>query len=192
MLEGLTAALPALLDPLLLGMIVVGVAIGMTGGALPGISPSITIALMLPVAFTLDPLSSLVALGGIYMAAEYGGSISAILINTPGTAAAVCTAFDGHPMARQGRAQEALHAAILASSVGGLFGVLVLIAFTPTLAELSLKFQSPEMFWLAIAGQIDQPVRGGGVISGREGQDRRAGEQDEQHNTGDGAHLDRS
>jgi len=152
MLEGLTAALPALLDPLLLGMIVVGVAIGMTGGALPGISPSITIALMLPVAFTLDPLSSLVALGGIYMAAEYGGSISAILINTPGTAAAVCTAFDGHPMARQGRAQEALHAAILASSVGGLFGVLVLIAFTPTLAELSLKFQSPEMFWLAIAG----------------------------------------
>jgi putative tricarboxylic transport membrane protein len=152
MVEGLVAAVPALLDPMILGLIVAGVAIGMIGGALPGISPSITIALMLPVAFLLDPLTSLVALGGIYMAAEYGGSISAILINTPGTAAAVCTALDGHPMARQGRAQEALHAAILASSFGGLVGVLVLIGFTPPLAELSLKFKSPEMFWLAIAG----------------------------------------
>ena len=152
MLEGLVAALPAFLDPMLLGLIIAGVAIGMTGGALPGISPSITIALMLPVAFLMDPLTSLVLLGGIYMAAEYGGSISAILINTPGTAAAVCTALDGHPMARQGRGQEALHAAILASSFGGLIGVLVLIGFTPPLAELSLKFKSPEMFWLAIAG----------------------------------------
>jgi len=152
MLGGLAAAFPGFLDVQLLGLIFLGVAIGMTGGALPGISPSITIALMLPIAFSLDPLASLVALGGIYMAAEYGGSISAILINTPGTAAAVCTALDGHPMARQGRAQEALHAAILASSIGGLFGVLVLIGFTPPLAELSLKFKSPEMFWLAIAG----------------------------------------
>lgn len=152
MVEGLVAAVPALLDPMVLGLIVAGVVIGMIGGALPGISPSITIALMLPVAFLMDPLTSLVALGGIYMAAEYGGSISAILINTPGTAAAVCTALDGHPMARQGRAQEALHAAILASSFGGLVGVLVLIGFTPPLAELSLKFKSPEMFWLAIAG----------------------------------------
>ncbi|MBT3904414.1 MAG: C4-dicarboxylate ABC transporter permease [Rhodospirillaceae bacterium] len=152
MLEGLAAALPGLLDGQLIGLIFMGVAIGMLGGALPGISPSITIALLLPIAFSLDPLTSLVALGGVYMAAEYGGSISAILINTPGTAAAVCTALDGHPMARQGRAQEALHAAILASSVGGLVGVLVLIGFTPPLAELSLKFKSPEMFWLAIAG----------------------------------------
>lgn len=152
MVEGLVAAVPALLDPMVLGLIFAGVAIGMVGGALPGISPSITIALMLPVAFLMDPLTSLVALGGIYMAAEYGGSISAILINTPGTAAAVCTALDGHPMARQGRAQEALHAAILASSFGGMVGVLVLIGFTPPLAELSLKFKSPEMFWLAIAG----------------------------------------
>ncbi len=124
----------------------------MIGGGLPGISSSITIALLLPFAFTLEPLHSLVVLGAIYMAAEYGGSISAILINTPGTPAAVCTAFDGHPMAQQGRAKEALHAAILASSIGGLIGVFILIAFTPPLAEFALKFGSPEMFWLAIAG----------------------------------------
>jgi putative tricarboxylic transport membrane protein len=152
MLEGAFAALPALFDFQLIALIIAGVTIGMIGGALPGISPSITIALLLPIAFLLDPLTSLVALGAVYMAAEYGGSISSILINTPGTAAAVCTALDGHPMARQGKAQLALHAAILASSIGGLIGVLTLLAFTPPLAELSLRFGSPEMFWLAVAG----------------------------------------
>lgn len=152
MLDAVLTAFANMADIKIVGLILGGVTIGMLGGALPGISPSITIALLLPVAFSLDPLYGLVVLGAIYMAAEYGGSISAILINTPGTAAAVCTGLDGHPMATQGRAQEALHAAILASSVGGLIGVIILLLFTPPLAELSLKFQGPEMFWLAIAG----------------------------------------
>jgi len=152
MLESIVAAIPGLFDPTLILMIFAGVAIGMTGGALPGISPSITVALLLPIAFTLDPLSSLVALGAIYMAAEYGGSISAILINTPGTAAAVCTGMDGHPMAREGKAQDALNLAVISSSIGGLFGVIVLILFTPPIAKFSLEFKSPEMFWLALAG----------------------------------------
>lgn len=152
MLESIVAALPGLLDPYVIGMIFAGVAIGMTGGALPGVSPSITVALLLPVAFTLDPLGSLVVLGAVYMAAEYGGSISAILINTPGTAAAVCTGMDGHPMAREGKAQDALNLAILASSIGGMVGVIILILFTPPIAQFSLQFNSPEMFWLAIAG----------------------------------------
>ncbi|MDP6787694.1 MAG: tripartite tricarboxylate transporter permease [Rhodospirillales bacterium] len=152
MLEALLSAVENLLHFELLGLIFLGVTVGMVGGGLPGISSSITIALLLPVAFSLDPLSSLIVLGAIYMAAEYGGSISAILINTPGTPAAVCTALDGYPMAQQGRAKEALHSAILASSVGGFIGVLILIGFTPPLAEVALKFGSPEMFWLAVAG----------------------------------------
>ena len=152
MVDAILTAFVNLADIKIIGLIIGGVAIGMMGGALPGISPSITIALLLPISFSMDPLYGLVALGAVYMSAEYGGSISAILINTPGTAAAVCTALDGHPLARKGRAQEALHAAILGSSVGGFIGVVILLLFTPPLAEMSLKFQGPEMFWLAIAG----------------------------------------
>ena len=152
MVDAIMTAFANMADIKIIGLIIGGVAIGMMGGALPGISPSITIALLLPISFSMDPLYGLVALGAVYMSAEYGGSISAILINTPGTAAAVCTALDGHPMATKGRAQEALHAAILGSSVGGFIGVIILLLFTPPLAEMSLKFQGPEMFWLAIAG----------------------------------------
>jgi len=152
MTDHILTALANMADIKLLALMLLGVIVGMIGGALPGISASITIALLLPFAFTLDPLQGLIVLGAVYMAAEYGGSISAILINTPGTPAAVCTALDGHPLAQQGRAKEALHFAILASAVGGLIGVVVLILFTPPLARFALKFGSPEMFWLAVAG----------------------------------------
>lgn len=135
-----------------LGLVVLGVIVGLIGGALPGISASVAIALVLPLTFTLDPASALILLGAIYMAAEYGGSVSAVLINTPGTPAAICTALDGHPMAVQGKAREALYVAVIASSIGGLFGVIILLLFTPPLASLSLAFGAPEMFWLAIAG----------------------------------------
>lgn len=152
MTEQLLNALITLADIKLLVLIIVGVTIGMVGGGLPGISATVTLALSLPFAFTLPPVESLIILGAIYMSAEYGGSISAILINTPGTPAAVCTGIDGYPMARQGRAKEALQVAILASSIGGVIGALILIFFTPVLADLALKFGSPELFWLAIAG----------------------------------------
>lgn len=135
-----------------LGLSILGVMIGIIGGALPGISASVTIALVLPMTFVLDPMSALVLLGAIYMAAEYGGSISAILINTPGTPAAICTAMDGYPLSQKGRAREALYMAVLGSSVGGFCGIIILLIFTPPLAALSLKFNAAEMFWLAIAG----------------------------------------
>lgn len=150
--EGLPALMAELLTFQKLGLIVLGVAVGLIGGALPGISASVAIALVLPLTFTLDPTSALILLGAIYMAAEYGGSISAILINTPGTPAAICTALDGHPMAVEGRAREALYVAVIASSIGGFFGVAILLLFTPPLAAFSLVFGAPEMFWLAVAG----------------------------------------
>lgn len=135
-----------------LGLSIIGVMVGIVGGAMPGISASVTIALVLPMTFVLDPMNALVLLGAIYMAAEYGGSISAILINTPGTPAAICTAMDGYELSRKGRAREALYTAVLGSSIGGFCGIIILLVFTPPLAALSLKFNAAEMFWLAIAG----------------------------------------
>lgn len=129
-----------------------GVSVGLVAGALPGLTPPIAVALLLPLTFGLDPVMSLAALGAIYMAAEYSGSIPAILLNTPGTAAAVCTAFDGYPMAQKGLAQKALTLSIVSSCIGGILGVLVLMFFTPPLAKFSLRFGPPEMFWLAIVG----------------------------------------
>ena len=147
-LDGLVNAL----SPAGIGLIFLGVALGMFGGALPGISASVSIALILPLTFTLDPASALILLGAIYMAAEFGGSISAVLLNTPGTPAAICTAMDGFPLARKGRAREAIAIAVIGSSIGGLAGAAVLLFFTPTLARWSLAFGAPETFWLAIAG----------------------------------------
>lgn len=152
MFEHLPSIVSQLADIQSVLLIVLGVAFGIVAGALPGLTPPIAIALMLPVTFGLDPLPALVLLASVYMAAEYGGSISAILINTPGTGGAVCTALDGFPLARQGRGLEALHASIIASTVGGVFGVIALLFFTPPLADFSLRFGPPEMFWLAIAG----------------------------------------
>lgn len=152
MLEHLPSILSQLTDLHVVFLILLGVAFGIVAGALPGLTPPIAIALMLPLTFALEPLPALVLLASVYMAAEYGGSISAILINTPGTSGAVCTALDGFPLATQGRGLEALQASIMASTVGGIVGAIALLCFTPPLAEFSLRFGPPEMFWLAIAG----------------------------------------
>ena len=152
MIEHLPNILLQFADPQLLLLIVFGAAFGIVAGALPGLTPPIAIALLLPVTYALDPLAALVLLAAVYMAAEYGGSIAGILINTPGTSGAVCTAMDGFPLARQGRGYEALQASIIASTFGGILGILALLFLTPMLADWSLHFGPPEMFWLAIAG----------------------------------------
>ena len=152
MLEHISPAISSLLNLQVFGLIIVGVIVGIIGGALPGITATVTVALVLPLTFQLEPVLALATLAAVYMAAEFGGSISAILINTPGTPAAICTALDGFPMAREGRAHEALNFAVIASSIGGILGVLVLLFFTPPLAEFSLRFGSAEQFWMAIAG----------------------------------------
>ncbi len=98
------------------------VAGGILVGALPGLTGTMAIALMVPFTYPMSPEAALIVLGGIYVGAMYGGSISAILINTPGVPASIATTFDGYPMACQGRAEEALCAAATGSGVGGLFG----------------------------------------------------------------------
>jgi putative tricarboxylic transport membrane protein len=110
-----------------------GVAWGILGGALPGISPSITMALLLPFTYGLDSTVAIVMLASTYVGAEYGGSIPAILIRTPGTNAAAATVIDGYAMKQQGRAGEALGISLYSGFIGGLFGLVVLVLLTERL-----------------------------------------------------------
>jgi putative tricarboxylic transport membrane protein len=124
---------------------------GLILGALPGLSPTMAVALLIPFTFQMDAATGLVLLG-VYTATVAGGAISGILVNIPGAPANIATVLDGHPMAKKGKATQALHFCFISSFVGGITGVLVLIFFTPPLAKLALKFGPSEMFWMAIVG----------------------------------------
>ncbi len=129
-----------------------GTLAGLILGALPGLSPTMAVALMIPFTFHMQPAAGLILLGAMYTATVAGGAISAILVNVPGAPANIATALDGHPLAKQGRAAEALHYCFTSSFIGGITGILVLIFFTPPLADLALKFGPTELFWIAILG----------------------------------------
>lgn len=135
---------------LLIGL--VGCFLGTIIGALPAIGPINGIALLLPIAYTmgLPPESTMILLAAIYSGSEYGGRISSILLNVPGDAGAVMTALDGNPLARQGRAGEALMISGLSSFVGGIIGVLGLTFFAPMLAGLAIGFGPAEYFVLMV------------------------------------------
>lgn len=106
-------------------------------------------------------------LGSVYCGSEYGGSIPSILINTPGTAAALCTTFDGYPMAMKGQAQKALFTALISSVFGGIFGVSALLFLSVPLANVSMKFGAPEQFWLCVfALTIIASLSSGNVLKG--------------------------
>src|SRR5215210_7369218 len=123
-----------------------GVAWGILGGALPGISPSITMALLLPFTYGMDPSPALVMLASTYVGAEYGGSIPAILIRTPGTNAAAATVIDGYAMKLQGKAGEALGISLYSGFVGGLFGLMVATIGTDPVTGLNrFTFDSAEL-----------------------------------------------
>src|SRR5215213_8218675 len=119
-------------------MACIGVAWGIVGGALPGLSPSITMALLLPFTYALSPISAVVLLASTYVGAEYGGSIPAVLIRTPGTNSAAATVIDGYEMKRQGRAGEALGISLWSGIVGSLFGLLMLVLLTEPLSRFAL------------------------------------------------------
>lgn len=147
----LSGTINALL-PINLLVAILGLTGGIIIGALPGLTATMGVALMVPLTFAMDPATGLVMLGAIYCGAIYGGSNSAILINTPGTPSSVATTFDGWPMCRQGRADEALIASLASSSFGGVVGTVFLMFVAVPLATLSLKFGAPEFFWLCIFG----------------------------------------
>jgi putative tricarboxylic transport membrane protein len=129
-----------------------GVSGGILVGALPGLTGTMAIALLVPFTYGLSGDTALIMLGGVYVGAMYGGSISAILINTPGAPAAIATTFDGYPMAVNGRAEEALVTSAVSSGIGGLIGTMALLFFSPLLAAVALRFGPPEYFWLGILG----------------------------------------
>ncbi len=133
-------------------MMFIGVVVGIIVGVLPGLSPSIGVALMLPVTFGLDPMSALVLLVSVYLSSNYGGSITAIAINTPGTPGAVATTFDGYELTKQGKPLYALRTSLTASTVGGLVGTIILILFSVPLARVALSFESYEYFALGVFG----------------------------------------
>ena len=128
----------------------IGVTLGTAVGVLPGIGPALTVALLLPVTFTLDPTSAFIMFGGIYYGAMYGGSTTSILINSPGETASIVTALDGHVMARQGRASAALATAAIGSFVAGTLATVALTFTAPVLASIALRFGPAEYFALTI------------------------------------------
>jgi len=131
-----------------------GALLGTLVGVLPGIGPTMTIALLLPVTFTLPPLSALIMLAGIFYGAQYGGSTTSILINLPGETSSVVTALDGYQLARKGRAGAALATAAISSFVAGTIATLIIALLAPPLATLALKFQAPEYFSLMVLGLL--------------------------------------
>lgn len=129
-----------------------GCLIGLVVGMIPGLTISTGIIIVLPLTFVLPPDISIALLLGLYVSGMTGGSFSAILLNIPGTPSASATAIDGHPMARKGDAGRALGIAITASFVGGVFSFLCLFFIAPLLADVALKFQSPDLFSLVFFG----------------------------------------
>jgi putative tricarboxylic transport membrane protein len=144
-----------------------GVAWGILGGALPGISPSITMALLLPFTYGMDPTVAVVLLASTYVGAEYGGSIPAILIRTPGTNAAAATVIDGYAMKEQGKAGEALGISLYSGFVGGLFGLAVLVLLTKPLSRVALSFTPTSYFAVGVLGlSVIASVSGDSLIKG--------------------------
>jgi putative tricarboxylic transport membrane protein len=165
-----------------------GVTLGTLVGVLPGIGPALTIALLLPATFTLDPTAAFIMFAGIYYGAMYGGSTTAILLNAPGESASVMSAFEGHLMARAGRGGAALATAAIGSFVAGTLATAALTICAPALAAVALQFGPPEYFALAVLAFLAvsstlgaSPLRGFGslffgLLLGLVGIDRLSGE----------------
>ncbi len=139
-------------DPYLMALILGTTVIGVIIGALPGLGATTGAALLLPFTLTMEPVPAIAVLTTIYVSATFAGAITAILINTPGTAAAAATCLDGYPLAQRGEAGRALGIAVVASTVGGVFSIFVLAIAAPMLARVAYEFRPPEYFALTVFG----------------------------------------
>ncbi len=155
-MEDLTRSLQLLVTTPLVPAALVGLVWGIIGGA-PGISASITMALLLPFTYGMDPMVAIVLLSSTYIGAEYGGSIPAILIRTPGTNSAAATVIDGYEMNRQGKAGEALGISLWSGVVGSLVGLALLVTMTEPLSRLALAFTPASYFGLGILASRSSP-----------------------------------
>ncbi|SEH17811.1 putative tricarboxylic transport membrane protein [Natronorubrum sediminis] len=132
--------------------VVIGIALGILLGAIPGIGAAIGMAILLPLSLQMDGGLAIIFFVSMYLGGMYGGSIAAILINTPGTAAAAATTLDGYPLSKQGLAINALSISAISSAIGGLIAIIILIAISPFLTSILLSFGSPEYFMVAVLG----------------------------------------
>jgi len=154
-------------SPVNIAFIVFSVLWGIAFGSVPGLTGIVGVALLIPFTYAFSPEQSLLLLGGVYVGATFGGSISAILFNTPGSPEAACTALDGYPMARNGQGGKALGIALASSAIGGIFGTLVLMLLAPPMAQLALAFGPAEYFALAILGiSAIASIGSGSVLKG--------------------------
>jgi len=137
-------------EPLNIGLVIFGAAVGLFIGAMPGLGSVNGVAILLPLTFLVPPTSAVIFLGAIYYGAMYGGAISSIMLGIPGASTAVATTFDGRPLAMQGKADQALIGAAVASFVGGTISVILFTLFAPPLADVALAFGPPEEFALML------------------------------------------
>ncbi|TYL39665.1 hypothetical protein CV102_05090 [Natronococcus pandeyae] len=169
--ESFIGAVEALLTVETMIWLLAGVIIGIIVGGLPGLGPPLGMAIILPLTLPLEAASAIILLVGVYSGSMYGGSIAAILINTPGVSSSAATMFDGYPMSKQGRAATALAISATASAFAGLFTITALILFSPGLIEMVLRVGTPERFLVAILGlaMITVVTRGSfakGILAG--------------------------
>jgi putative tricarboxylic transport membrane protein len=141
-------------SPINLVYLLIGAMVGMIVGVIPGFGPSAGLAILLPVTFGMDPIGAVMMLAAIYYGAMYGGTITSILLNTPGESATVASTFDGYPLARKGRAGPALVMQAAASFVGGTVGVILITLLAPAFSLVARNFGPPEYFLLAIMGLL--------------------------------------
>ncbi|UJW29490.1 tripartite tricarboxylate transporter permease [Saccharothrix sp. AJ9571] len=146
------AGFGVVLEPANLLYCLLGVVIGMLIGVLPGLGPAATIAILLPITYGIEPVTAIIMLAGIFYGAQYGGTITSVLLRLPGEASSVVTVFDGHAMARQGRAGTALGIAAIGSFVGGTVSIVALSFLAPLVAGFALDFGPPEYTALALLG----------------------------------------
>ena len=187
-LAGLAQGFAIALTPVHLVWSLAGVTLGTFIGVLPGIGPALTIALLLPVTYTLDQTAAFIVFGGVYYGAMYGSSTTSILINTPGETGSIVTTIDGHQMARRGRGGAALATSAIGSFVAGLIGTLLLAFLAPQVVKLALLFGPAEYFALmcvafaAISSMLGASIRRGlvalflGLALGIVGIDQQSGQ----------------
>ena len=158
LLLGLSVAI----SPINLLYLFFGVMLGMVVGIIPGFGPAAGIAILLPITYGMDPTGAVIMLSAIYYGSMYGGTITSILLNTPGDSATVASTFDGYPLAQQGRAGPALVMQAVASFVGGTFGVILITLLAPLFAQVTRSFGPPEFFLLVMMGLLTLIVMIGG------------------------------
>ena len=152
MLAGLGKAFVDLSTPYGYFLITMGVAVGILGGALPGVSTTMTVALLAVFTYTMDPLWSIILLSAVQLGGTYGGSISATVLNIPGTPASAPTAIEGYAMTKKGEAEVALGVNVFTSFMGNNLGLIMLLLTMPLFVKLSMMFGPWEMFWFGIFG----------------------------------------